>query len=79
MKTLGILVLLVVSFTLSEAFKVLSVFPTAFKSHWNIGTSLIKQLAAAGHDVTLVSPFELKEPNIHNVILTNYLKGKKYY
>lgn len=59
----------------SEGFKVLSVFPTPWQSHWKIGVSVIKQLAAVGHDITLVSPYELKEPNIRNALLTNYPQG----
>lgn len=59
----------------SEGFKVLGVFPTQWQSHWKIGVSVVKQLASVGHDITLVSPFELKEPNIRNALLTNYPEG----
>lgn len=65
----GILPVLFIVFSVSESFRVLGVFPTTWKSHWTIGTSILKQLSSAGHDVTLVSPFELKTENMRNVIL----------
>lgn len=37
---------------------------------------MVKQLSNAGHAVTLVSPFELKETNVRNAILTNYPESK---
>lgn len=60
----------------SESYRILGIFPTVWKSHWNIGASVCKQLALAGHDITFVSPFELKGPNIRNVNLTNHPDGK---
>lgn len=71
-----ILTVLAAVLSTSEGFKVLGVFATKWKSHWNVGASVLKQLAMAGHDVTFVSPFELKLPNVQNVILTNYAQGK---
>lgn len=32
----------------------------------------MRQLAAAGHEITVISPFELKQPNVHNVVLTDF-------
>ncbi|KAL7730661.1 hypothetical protein ACLKA6_003438 [Drosophila palustris] len=43
------------------------VLPTGARSHYNVGSALAKGLAAAGHQVTLVSPFALKKP-IENII-----------
>lgn len=68
---IGIFLLFVLNST-AEGHKILGVFPTPWKSHWNVGASVLKQLARAGHDITFVSPFELREPNVRNVILTNY-------
>jgi hypothetical protein len=64
-------------FGFCESYKILGVFPTLYKSHWNIGVSVLKQLTAAGHEVTLISPYELKEPNVRNVLLTNFPAGDK--
>ena len=58
-----------------ESDRILGVFPTGWKSHWKIGTSIVKQLANVGHDVTIISPFEFKEPNVQNVLLTNFPQG----
>jgi hypothetical protein len=71
-------VLLAIFFSSSDGFKILGVFPTLWKSHWNVGASVLKHLANAGHDVTFVSPFELHMSNLRNVILTNYPEGDFY-
>lgn len=42
----------------SEAYKILGIFPSHFKSHFITGSSLMKGLAAAGHEVTVISPFK---------------------
>lgn len=54
------------------SYKILGVFPTFAKSHYNVGKGLMKGLAAAGHDVTIVSPFKEKGPikNYKEVVLT---------
>lgn len=58
------------------AYNYLVVLPTAARSHYNVGSALAKGLAAAGHQVTLVSPFPLKKPikNINDVPVPNMLK-----
>uniref|UniRef100_A0A182IX03 Aldehyde oxidase n=1 Tax=Anopheles atroparvus TaxID=41427 RepID=A0A182IX03_ANOAO len=45
-----------------EAAKILSIFPTMSKSHWILGSALMKELALDGHDVTVISPFRLSNP-----------------
>ncbi|XP_030571710.1 UDP-glucuronosyltransferase 1-8 [Drosophila novamexicana] len=59
------------------AYNYLLVLPTSARSHYNVGSSLAKGLAAAGHQVTLVSPFALKKPikNINDMPLPNVLKA----
>jgi glucuronosyltransferase len=42
--------------------KILAVFPTPSKSHWILGQPLMKELARAGHEVTVMSPFQAKNP-----------------
>ncbi|EAT45643.1 AAEL003102-PA [Aedes aegypti] len=56
--TVALALLLLVAF--SEGAKILGVIPTAGKSHFNIGSGFMKALAEAGHDVTVISPFALK-------------------
>lgn len=70
------LILFVLLCDTSKAYKILGVFPTQWKSHGILGSSVMKQLAFAGHDVTIVSPFETNERNVRDVILTNYPKGE---
>ncbi|XP_019531373.3 UDP-glycosyltransferase UGT5-like [Aedes albopictus] len=53
----------------AETARILGVFPTPSKSHWLLGSALMKELALDGHDVTDVSPFQLAESpaNYHHV------------
>lgn len=52
-----------------SAYNYLVVLHTAARSHYHVGSALAKGLAAAGHQVTIISPFELKKPikNIKDV------------
>lgn len=62
-----------------KSYKILTVLPTPFKSHWLIGSAISRELAKVGHEVTFVSPLELKFKNVKNVVLerqTSGLKGK---
>lgn len=45
-----------------QSYKILGIFPTIAPSHYNVGKSLMQGLAAAGHDVTIVSPFKESKP-----------------
>ncbi|XP_055610277.1 UDP-glycosyltransferase UGT5-like [Uranotaenia lowii] len=45
-----------------ESAKILGIFPTTAKSHYIIGSSLMKALAKKGHEVTVVSPFPQSKP-----------------
>ncbi|XP_062550717.1 UDP-glycosyltransferase UGT5-like [Armigeres subalbatus] len=42
--------------------KILGVFPTTAKSHYIVGSSLMKALASKGHEVTVISPFPQQKP-----------------
>lgn len=44
------------------SYKFLGILPTASKSHYYIGHNLLKGLAEEGHDVTVMSPFQEKNP-----------------
>lgn len=52
-----------------DGYKILTVSPTPFKSHWKIGASIAKELAKVGHEVTFVSPYEMKFNNVENIVL----------
>ncbi|XP_053674610.1 uncharacterized protein LOC128724914 [Anopheles nili] len=49
-----------ITITQVEPAKILSIFPTMSKSHWILGSTLMKELAQDGHEVTVISPFQLK-------------------
>lgn len=42
--------------------KILAVFPVTGGSHYILGSGFTRVLVEAGHDVTLISPFEQKNP-----------------
>lgn len=42
------------------AYKILSVFPIPGKSHFLMGNALMEGLAEAGHEVTVIAPFQAK-------------------
>lgn len=46
----------------SECAKILGIFPIAAISHNILSYKLMKGLAEAGHDVTMISPYPLKDP-----------------
>lgn len=58
-----------------SSLKILCIYPTVGRSHWIIGSSTAKALAASGHEVTMISPFPLKKshPNYHDIELTGLL------
>lgn len=60
---------------LIESYKILIVSPTPFKSHWIIGSSIGKELAKNGHEVTLIGPFDLKFKNVNSVVLDRDKEG----
>lgn len=45
-----------------EAYKILGVFPADSRSHYVLGSRLMKALAEKGHDVTIVAPYTEKNP-----------------
>nr|CAH7731538.1 unnamed protein product [Callosobruchus chinensis] len=45
---------------LAECYKILVIFPSPIVSHYILGEALASGLAEAGHDVTMVSPFQIK-------------------
>lgn len=55
---------------------ILVVSPAMSKSHFNVGEAITMGLADAGHNVTLISPFDYKpkNPNIEHVQTTGLLE-----
>ncbi|XP_073825499.1 UDP-glucosyltransferase 2-like [Musca autumnalis] len=58
-----------------SAYKYLGVIHTAAKSHFIVGSSLIKALAEKGHEVYVISPFPQKTPikNYHDIPVPSVL------
>lgn len=48
--------------SLVNSYKILGVFPIDAKSHYAIGEAALKALHEAGHEITMISAFELKKP-----------------
>lgn len=73
--TLIAIVLATVTYHDVDAYKILGVFPMVARSHYIVGNALMKGLADAGHEVTIISPFQEKNPikNYKEV----YLEGLK--
>lgn len=46
----------------AQAYNILGIFPTTSKSHHFSGGALLRGLAKAGHNVTMISPFPLSKP-----------------
>lgn len=62
MQWLSLVALLTVSFHVTEAYKILCLFPHVAKSHFLMAEALMKGLAAKGHQVTMISQFPQKTP-----------------
>lgn len=60
-----------------NSYKILGIYPVGSKSHYYVGHALMKGLALEGHDVTVISPFRLKEPipNYTEVFLEGAYEG----
>lgn len=63
--------------------RILGVFQVAAYSHHQLGDRIFKELAARGHEVTVITPYAYKEPvkNIKQIVLTGFVEQSesKYY
>lgn len=57
-----VVVMLSITCSVVDSVKILGVFPTPSKSHWIIAHKLMKELAASGHEITIISPFPVNKP-----------------
>lgn len=59
-----------------ESYKFLGVLHFSAKSHFIVGSALLKGLVEQGHEVTVISPYPLKQPmkNYHDVPVPSVLK-----
>lgn len=77
MKT-GILFVFIALINTINAARILVVYPFVGGSHYILGNSVARVLVEAGHDVTLISPFEEKYPPKNgtwtNVVLTGFVE-----
>lgn len=60
----------------SESYKFLAILHFSSKSHFIVGSALVRGLIEKGHDVTVISPFPLKKPmkNYHDVPVPKVLE-----
>ncbi|XP_055848943.1 UDP-glycosyltransferase UGT5-like [Episyrphus balteatus] len=52
---------------IADGYKILGVFPIASKSHFIIGDALMRGLAEKGHDVTVISPYPMRDKKYHGI------------
>lgn len=61
---------------LISSYNILVVSPAVSKSHFSVGETIAIGLSDAGHNVTIISPYDYKpnSPNIDHVQLTGLLE-----
>ncbi|XP_023027173.2 UDP-glycosyltransferase UGT5 [Leptinotarsa decemlineata] len=78
-KLLPILSIILFLIRLNKCARILGVFPCASPSHYILDNALMRGLAEAGHDVTLISPFTEKDPpkngSWREIILDGFVKN----
>uniref|UniRef100_A0A336LRS6 CSON001689 protein n=1 Tax=Culicoides sonorensis TaxID=179676 RepID=A0A336LRS6_CULSO len=52
----------------SDAYKILGVFPTMSKSHYILGSAIMRELAERGNEVTVLTPFQLNKVFMDNIL-----------
>nr|XP_023012471.1 UDP-glucuronosyltransferase 2C1-like isoform X1 [Leptinotarsa decemlineata] len=77
MKILYHITVLLQALCLGNSLKILVVFPLPGPSHFILGNSLARGLVEAGHEVTIVSPFEDKNPPKNGRYTSVKLEGAK--
>lgn len=60
--TVNVVFLLALFAQICAAYRILGIFPIPSKSHYITGGALMQGLAAAGHNVSVISPFALDKP-----------------
>lgn len=62
MKLVGFLLAAISALSITNGANILGVFPINGRSHWAVYESLMKALAARGHNVTVITSFPQKTP-----------------
>ena len=58
----NVLIILISSLCATDGANILGIFPVPAKSHMRVHSTLMKELARRGHQVTVFSPFPEKYP-----------------
>lgn len=71
--------MLIIATCATESAKILGVFHIPSYSHYILGNTLLKELAAKGHEVTMISAFEQKPPvkNYRTILLEETVEHTK--
>ncbi|XP_022209927.2 UDP-glycosyltransferase UGT5 [Drosophila obscura] len=79
MRILALCVALLFSLSCCNGYKFLMVLNSPGRSHFNVGHALAKGLVQAGHQITVVSVFPLKEPmpGYEDIIVPNIIQVMK--
>lgn len=72
-KILIVFVLICAFLHIASGYRILAIATVPSKSHYYITHALMKGLAEEGHDVTVISPFKVKNPirNYKEIYLEN--------
>lgn len=65
---ISILVISIIQIEQCKTYNILGIFPTSVSSHFAVGHALMKGLVNAGHNVTIISPFE-GDTRINSIII----------
>lgn len=71
MHQLLLLFLLIAAFRAGDALHILGVYPTPHRSHAQLGRCLMKALAAAGHNVTLIGTLAAQPTDQFSTVLVD--------
>ncbi|XP_059057616.1 UDP-glucosyltransferase 2-like [Achroia grisella] len=62
-KWLNLFVTIAVFSSISDAYKILVIFPLPSRSHGILGVNVVNHLLQAGHEITYITPFPVKDPH----------------
>ncbi|KRT79305.1 glucuronosyltransferase, partial [Oryctes borbonicus] len=76
MRLISVILCVFLSFCTIDGFKILCIAPAMSHSHYTLASTLAKDLAKRGHEVTILAPYKEKEPveNLRSLLLTGFVE-----
>lgn len=79
----AVLIILLASSPVTRSLNILGVFPTKANSHFQLGWALMQGLTEAGHNVTLISSYELPKTDVNQTSTSRihliYLEDQNFF